>query len=186
MPSLRSKRFRTSSSGTLGREHKKRNDGGGGGERSITIAAALYVQKVSTVHKKRIKPSCFFGRYSWILSYNHRLTSTSLLYNLFHGLQTVRDPRSERYFFQLERNVLAEAKYRPYYKRRINCISTKVSDDSELFKFIRSPRVTDGFAALLSLSIGDLQGILQVGPVYKERESYTCARVTIASGLKLA
>ena len=97
-----------------------------------------------------------------------------LLYNLFHGLQTVRDPRSERYFFQLERNVLAEAKYRPYYKRRINCITTKVSDDSELFKFIRSSRETDSFAALLSLSIGDLQGILQLGPVYKERELHLC------------
>lgn len=83
---------------------------------------------------------------------------------------------------------MAEAKYRPYYKRRINCITTKVRDDSELFKFIRSSRETDGFAALLSLSIVDLQGILQLGPVYKEREreSYTCARVTIASGLKLA
>ena len=78
---------------------------------------------------------------------------------------------------------MAEAKYRPYYKRRINCITTKVRDDSELFKFIRSSRETDGFAALLSLSIVDLQGILQLGPVYKERESYTCARVTIASVL---
>lgn len=78
------------------------------------------------------------------------------------------------HFFQLERNVLAEAKYRPYYKRRINCIATKVSDDSELFKFIRSSSETDGFAALLSLSIGDLQGILQLGPVYKERELHLC------------
>ena len=37
--SLRSKRFRASSSRTLGREHKKRNDGGGGGERRKRLPA---------------------------------------------------------------------------------------------------------------------------------------------------
>ena len=37
--SLRSKRFRASSSRTLGREQKKRNDGGGGGERRKRLPA---------------------------------------------------------------------------------------------------------------------------------------------------